>query len=81
VFCVARVSDRILTVLARVISAHAEEERVTASIMLSFAWPGTGMKPVEMRTQLCMFREDPILTKLMAALIAYHELEKCQCTT
>jgi len=39
------------------------------------------MKPVEMRTQLCMFREDPILTKLMAALIAYHELEKCQCTT
>jgi hypothetical protein len=69
-------------VLVRVISAHAvEEERTAASIMLSFAWPGTGIKRKELRTKLCISREDSTLTKLMAVLIAYRGLDNCQCTT
>jgi hypothetical protein len=49
-------------VLVPVISAHAvEEERIAASIMLSFAWPGTGIKRKELRTKLCISREDSTL--------------------
>jgi hypothetical protein len=44
VFCVARVSGRIVTVLVRVIWAHAVEERKAASITQSFAWLGRSMR-------------------------------------
>jgi hypothetical protein len=55
VFCVARVSDRMLTVLVRVISASADDERKAASITLSFAWPGRGINDGSLRTTIFMF--------------------------
>jgi len=62
VFCVARVSDRILTVLVRVISADAVKVRIAASNMLFVRMVGN--RHEDLRTKLCVFSTDRMLTKL-----------------